>query len=44
MGQALAHLTGTFHTQAETQVLNMKLDAPNMPVERTAGHVGHRSA
>ncbi len=33
MGQALAHLTGTFHTQAETQVLNMKLDAPNMPVE-----------
>jgi len=33
MGQALAHLTGTFHTQSETQVLNMKLDAPNMPVE-----------
>ncbi len=33
VGQALAHLTGTFLTQAEVQVLNMKLDAPNMPVE-----------
>ena len=33
VGQALAHLTGTFQTQAETQVLNMKLDAPNLPVE-----------
>jgi AsmA protein len=33
MGKALAHLTGTFKTEGETQVLNMKLNAPNMPVE-----------
>ena len=33
IGQAVAHLTGTFVTQGETQVLNMKLDAPDMPVE-----------
>jgi AsmA protein len=33
IGQAVAHLTGTFQSQAETQALNMKLDAPNMPVE-----------
>jgi AsmA protein len=33
IGKAVAHLTGTFKTQGETQVLNMKLDAPNMPVE-----------
>jgi AsmA protein len=33
IGKALAHLTGTFQTQGETQSLNMKLDAPNMPVE-----------
>jgi AsmA protein len=33
IGKALAHLTGTFKTEGETQVLNMKLDAPNMPVE-----------
>jgi AsmA protein len=32
IGQAVAHLTGTFQTQGETQVLNMKLDAPGMPV------------
>ncbi len=33
IGKAVAHLTGTFLTRDETQVLNMKLDAPNMPVE-----------
>ena len=33
IGKALAHLTGTFKTEGETQVLNMKLNAPNMPVE-----------
>jgi AsmA protein len=33
IGKAIAHLTGTFKTEGETQVLNMKLDAPNMPVE-----------
>jgi len=33
IGKALAHLTGGFQTQGETQVLNMKLNAPNMPVD-----------
>jgi AsmA protein len=33
IGKAVAHLTGTFKTEGETQVLNMKLNAPNMPVE-----------
>lgn len=33
IGKAVAHLTGNFKTQGETQVLNMKLNAPNMPVE-----------
>ena len=33
IGKAVAHLTGTFKTEGETQVLNMKLDAPNMSVE-----------
>jgi AsmA protein len=33
IGKAVAHLTGSFKTQGETQVLNMKLGAPNMPVE-----------
>ncbi len=32
-GKALAHLTGTFRTQGETQVVNLKLNAPPMPVE-----------
>ena len=31
IGKAMAHLTGTFQTQGETQVLNMKLDARDMP-------------
>jgi len=33
IGKAVAHLAGTFQTQGETQVLNMKLDAPNMAVD-----------
>jgi AsmA protein len=33
IGSAQAHLTGTFQTQGETQVLNMKLNAPSMPVD-----------
>jgi AsmA protein len=33
IGKAVAHLTGTFKTVGETQVLNMKLNAPDMPVE-----------
>jgi AsmA protein len=31
VGKAVAHLTGTFRTQGDTQVLNMKLDARDMP-------------
>jgi AsmA protein len=33
VGKAVAHLTGAFQTQGETQVLNMKLSAPNMSVD-----------
>jgi len=33
IGKAVAHLTGAFKTEGDTQVLNMKLNAPNMPVE-----------
>lgn len=33
IGKAVAHLTGTFQTQGDTQVLNMKLDAPDMAVD-----------
>ena len=33
IGKAVAHLTGTFQTQGDTQVLNMKLAAPDMPVD-----------
>ena len=33
IGKAVAHLTGTFQTQGDTQVLNMKLEAPDMPVD-----------
>jgi AsmA protein len=33
IGKAEAHLTGTFHTQGETQIVNLKLNAPSMPVE-----------
>jgi AsmA protein len=33
IGKAVAHLTGAFKTEGEKQVLNMKLNGPNMPVE-----------
>jgi AsmA protein len=33
IGKAKAHLTGPFHTEGETTVLNLKLNAPAMPVE-----------
>jgi AsmA protein len=33
IGKAVAHLTGAFKTVGETQVLNMKLNGPNLPVE-----------
>ena len=32
-GKAVAHLTGGFQTQGETQVMNLKLSAPNMSVD-----------
>jgi AsmA protein len=33
IGRALAHLTGGFQTQGETQVVNLRLNAPDMPVD-----------
>jgi AsmA protein len=33
IGKAVAHLTGGFQTQSDTQVMNLKLSAPNMPVD-----------
>ena len=33
IGKAQAHLTGTFQTQGATEVVNLKLNAPAMPVE-----------
>ncbi|PYX40827.1 MAG: hypothetical protein DMG81_05070, partial [Acidobacteria bacterium] len=33
IGKAVAHLSGAFKSQGEAQILNMKLNAPNMPVE-----------
>lgn len=33
IGNAVAHLTGTFQTQGDTQSVNMKLSAPDMPVD-----------
>ena len=33
VGKLVAHLTGGFQTQGETQVLNLKLSAPNMSVD-----------
>lgn len=33
IGTAQAHLTGAFRSEAETEVVNLKLDAPNMPVD-----------
>ena len=32
IGGAQAHLTGTFHTRGEAEVVNLKLNARNMPV------------
>ena len=32
-GKAVAHLTGGFQTQGETQVMNLKLSAPDMSVD-----------
>ena len=36
IGKAVAHLTGTFHTEGQAQVVNMKLDAPGMAVDELA--------
>jgi len=33
IGTAQAHLTGTFRTEGEAEVVNLKLDAPSMPVD-----------
>ena len=33
IGSAQAHLTGTFQTQGQSEVVNLKLNAPNMPVD-----------
>jgi AsmA protein len=33
IGKAQAHLTGTAQTQGDTQVVNLKLNAPGMPVD-----------
>lgn len=33
IGKAVAHLTGNFKSVGESQLVNMKLAAPNMPVE-----------
>jgi AsmA protein len=33
IGKALAHLTGTVQSHGDTQVVNLKLNAPDMPVE-----------
>lgn len=36
IGNAKAHLTGTFHTQGEAEVVDLKLNAPDMPVDELA--------
>ncbi|HXY07236.1 MAG TPA: AsmA family protein [Terriglobales bacterium] len=33
IGTAQAHLTGTFQAQGDSEVVNLKLNAPNMPVD-----------
>ena len=33
IGKAIAHLTGGFQTQGQTQVVNLRLNAPGMPVD-----------
>jgi AsmA protein len=37
IGKAVAHLTGTFRPKGNTQVLNMKLDARDMPADELEG-------
>lgn len=36
IGKAVAHLTGSFQSQGIEQSVNMKLDAPDMPVDQLA--------
>jgi AsmA protein len=36
IGNAKAHLTGSFHTQGEAEVVDLKLNAPDMPVDELA--------
>jgi len=33
IGKAQAHLTGPFHSEGETEVVNLKLNGPSMPIE-----------
>jgi len=33
IGKAQAHLTGTYQAQGESEVVNLKINAPNMPVD-----------
>jgi len=33
LGRAVAHLTGGFQTEGETQAVNLRLNAPDMPVD-----------
>ena len=33
IGKALAHITGTYETQGASEVVNLKVSAPNMPVD-----------
>ena len=33
IGKAQAHLTGTFKSEGETEVVNLKLNGPSMPVD-----------
>jgi AsmA protein len=36
IGKAIAHLTGGFQTQGQTQIVNLRLQAPAMPVDELA--------
>ncbi len=33
IGKALAHVTGTYQTQGESEVVNLKVNAPSLPVD-----------
>jgi AsmA protein len=33
IGKALAHVTGTYQAQGESQIVNLKVNAPNLPVD-----------